>query len=469
MDQGLECPGRSLLPDGYLRMLKTNCEQTDRIKDAQKLAQLDSGITTLSACCVRAGFKLGDTLAINNKEAIAVLRNKFERRKLKRQQSLPFALRTGINDVTARQIGYKFSQTTYRSVKRARAAMEKEPKQQGLGAYGVLASSISSTSVGVSTDTRRWLAYGCAHAAYDLENGVVFEETTKEIIEQICDTPSLKQEAQAHSMWLKEIKHCKFTWDASDHSAKIVSILCNLGQCSSAIVLLSLIYFGRNSRQALDQWCKVCTLRATELRQAVWDILGDKYPIDSKRFPVSAATGYVDSLQKGDTHDAIRYKVSLLTTVQAHNMLCSYNKEPGFLRDWRRIQRITQSSMLQAMMISRVWCKAFGLKREGDDEAWPKYAITAVPARWKRSSPGQLGRDLRVIAQSFPVVTRITSHAEQCGYKMWSGCHMEHLGCEIRKFNSKGSWIRRDPKFQPRRLALPQKPSEGIFVKTPVG
>ena len=219
-------------------------------------------------------------------------------------------------------------------------------------------------------------------------------------------------------------------------SQRVIEVLRELGPTEDAAVFTTLLYFGRNSRSALDSWKNNCSKREGDLCQAVWDVLGDEYPTDTRKFPVSAATGYAGGLDKGIQKAGVKYKCCLLTVLQAHNIMAAQQRDPSILEDYRAVQAVTKSSKLQALMISRTWCHAFGLTRKHVDEEWTEASLPPVPARWRQCTPGQFGRNLRICAQTYPVVSYVALLSFDLGIQFFSGSHVEHQGCEIRKFDS---------------------------------
>ena len=84
-------------------------------------------------------------------------------------------------------------------------------------------------------------------------------------------------------------------------------------------------------------------------------------------------------------------------------------------------------------MISRVWCKILALSLVGADEVWTDFSKPQVPARWKSSTPGQLGRALQSLAEPYPIVLEVARQSEAAGVNFWAAARIEHQGCEIRK------------------------------------
>ena len=251
-------------------------KQLAKIARAKVLAESNPLIPTLTACCAEAGFKVTDRAAISNKDAINEIRFIFDQRKMVRDKTLSFVLSTELASATARNLGWQFREIKHINAKRARITEQSKPQQQCLDAFSSIISSTSSSSMAPSSDVLRWFAHMTAHAAYDLQDAAGFAQTCVEIKEQICgDDVLLLRLVDAHIEWLERKRHCRYTWDRSDMSQRVIKSLQEIGQTDDAVVFVTLLYFGRNSRTALASWRSCCSKREGDLCQTIWDVLGD--------------------------------------------------------------------------------------------------------------------------------------------------------------------------------------------------
>lgn len=344
--------------------------------------------------------------------------------------------------VTARQeYGFSFRDSSLKEISAERLrtshSVAKSPDLHSFFVSSGIASSLNSVSP--TPFLREWTAKSLAHASYDLESRADFHVTCNEIRAQVLSGDQEKCEFDRHVQWLLHKSHCRFSWDRSDASQSVVQHVMDIYEqsqshrnCISYVVAL---YCGANHRSMIEPFVALTDLSGRDFVREIWQKVqaADHHVIDWRRFPVSSATGCAECINEGWSKEQLQLKTALLANVYAQRLKEACQVDSNVMTSWSEIKRTSGCSSLQAIMISRVWCKAFKAEPTGEPECWTKHSAKFVPRCYRDHPPCTLGRHLGIIARSHAVGNRVMDAALQADIIMYDGAHVEHLGCENRK------------------------------------
>ena len=380
-------------------------------------------------CCRAAGIPPSNRRIVRTHKAMYQEIGKiFQGRERVRAQLTKLAITLDLSSKDLRHLGWQFKEETRVEALRKMCVA----RQYQFLLPGTRGNTSSTSKDAESEDVLKWLAHLTAHAAYDLQSPSDFQQTMDKVLEQLGQSPLVRNAITEHKTWLVQKHHSRHAWEASRCSQKIVAAGSKLGP-EARVAFLVLVYFALNHEDSVDEWSKASSLPNAELPQKIWDIIADRHPVSWRNFPVSTATGLAGGLKKGQIKHLVIYKVCLLASLQVRVVQAMHRKHDGIMQDWKRLQASTQGSALQCMMVSRVWCKIAGLPQLNADEVWTNFSKPEVPLRWQSSTPGQLGRALQKLAQKYPVVLEMAELTQIHGVDFWGGARVEHQGCEIRK------------------------------------
>ena len=236
--------------------------------------------------------------------------------------------------------------------------------------------------------------------------------------------------------FLKGKRHCRASWRNSDCTDKVVSAAraCkDAGGDVAAITFLGLQYFVANSRDMIQHWQQLAQCSPANVPlQPIRDALGGAYTVSSRTFPVSAATGSKLGLPPGSQKEQTVHKHVQLGRLWISKLVRAFERDASIMMDWRRLTQLLGCSELQAFMLVRVWCAAFGGRRH-IPEVWLAYSRSYVPEPFRARGPASLGLAIRDLAAASPAAAKIAARWRELFGEPFDDSHVEHVGCELRK------------------------------------
>jgi hypothetical protein len=237
------------------------------------------------------------------------------------------------------------------------------------------------------------------------------------------------EEFDRHCQWLVSKSHCRFADQHSDMTKAVIDEGRALPNADSQIVFLGLLYFAGNSRDYLQPFRMLSKTGMTKGAESrVREVLGDSYPVQFDKFPVSAATGTRCGLEQLKKEHVLMKTVWL--TCHYIEVLLGAPREA--LQNWQRIQELTGCSSLQAVMFMRMFCDINGLDH-ASAESWTDFSKTYVPSPYLNHGPAVLGQHLRSVSETFPSGRQLIAASVRAEIGLFSARHVEHAGCELRK------------------------------------
>ena len=325
---------------------KTEYEEIKgKMAEARRILGECPGITTVSACCLLAGFETTDRIAVENKDFIEQLHAEYGIRQQVRTEVWDSLLSVNVGRDVAHALGSHFETRDFCEGERLKRTVAlrivvKNTQESTLERWGVGVSSQRSTCpTAVSTEMLHWLMCSCAHAVYDLRPKD-YQDYFNRLRQMCADDVRVTTSFQKYLMWLKRSKHCRYAWDFSDMSMNVINKTRSLGQCANAVTFLGSIYFGRNNRDSVDEFFVGCSCKGADLLSLIWKMVNKSYPADMKRCPVSAATA-MTGLKRGDNTDTVTYRTSILAAISTHALLGAFAKDPSVMTDYKEIKRAT--------------------------------------------------------------------------------------------------------------------------------
>ena len=341
----------------------------------------------------------------------------------------PVANAAGLSRVEKRKLGMKFrndsheAETTVRSTS---SSSSRKSNQQSLFSF-CKSPALEKRSM----DVRRFLSHSLAHATYDL-----YPEHWRAMCETIKTDMALSaQESlafESHWRWLKSNYHCRFSDQFSDMTKDIVSRAKTMNCKADLVRFLSLLYLVVNHRKFVNSWQELSSVAdEQEFHAKLIAIVGDEYIVNMNKYPVSTATGMRLGLEGSTQHEIIKKHLHI-ACINTKVLLARTESNQNFLADWTDIQKATQCSDMQAMMISRIFCDTTG-NTCVKPENWTCWSRPYVPAGYDKHPCHILGERLQILAASLPIGRTVMEKAKEHGITLFSGRHVEHAGCELRK------------------------------------